>query len=321
MSDEDGSTPPGRRDGSAWIYLGLMILIGSSTATAAKVVLREFPWAILPLVRFGVAGLILAPVVARPLWRMVREDGARLLTAAALCVPVNQAFFLNGTRLAPTSHVGLIYAICPLIVLGFAVALGHERFRRERLLGVIASVLGVGIIALGNFLNGGHANTDCLYGDLLLVGAVTSWGAYLTINKKLVARHGGVTALAGTFLVGCALDLPIALANAGDWSRLASVSPQVWIGLAYLTLVVSVFGLVCQNLALKHVDASQLAAIGNAAPVLTIVWGVWLLGESLTPTIILGGLLTLGGIYLSGRPAPTRRPSLAAGTRPALGHR
>src|SRR3954467_13333902 len=96
-----------RPDGAAWVYLALMILIGSSTATAAKLALNDLPWTLLPLVRFGVAGLLLGPIVAGPLRRMLPEDGVRLIAAATLCVPVNQTFFLNGTRLSPTSHVGV----------------------------------------------------------------------------------------------------------------------------------------------------------------------------------------------------------------------
>jgi drug/metabolite transporter (DMT)-like permease len=45
----------------------------------------------------------------------------------AFCVPINQAFFLNGARLAPTTHVGLIYALCPMVVLLLAWASGQER--------------------------------------------------------------------------------------------------------------------------------------------------------------------------------------------------
>lgn len=307
MGDGDGGSPraAGRgHDSTAWIYLILMILIGSSTATAAKVALRELPWGLLPLVRFGVAGLVLGPLVAGPLRKMIREDGLRVLAAALFCVPINQTFFLNGTRLAPTSHVGLIYATCPLVVLSLAVTLGQERFRRDRLVGVLASVLGVAVIALGNLWNAKTGGADFLKGDLLLIGAVASWGAYLTVNKPLVAKHGGVTTLAGTFLVGCALDLPIALATSGDWDRLANVSLAAWWGLAHLTLVVTLFGLICQNLALRHIEASQLATVGNAAPLLTILWGVWLLGEALTPAILVGGALTIGGIVWSSGPMP-----------------
>src|SRR5262249_23169695 len=160
---------------------------------------RELPIALIPLVRFGVAGLVLLPLVLRPLARMWREDRGRLLVASALCVPINQSFFLNGNSLAPTSHTGLIYASCPLVVLFLATLLGQERFRPDRLAGVVLSVLGVIVIGLGNLANSGRAGESALRGDLLLVGAVVSWGGYLTVNKPLVARHGSLPTLAGTF--------------------------------------------------------------------------------------------------------------------------
>src|SRR5262249_30080878 len=141
----------------AYLLLALMVLIGSSTAPAARFAVRELPAGLLPLVRFGVAALCLGPLGGRrggsPA-RLGREGGWRLAGAAALCVPVNQTFFLNATRLTPTAHVGLIYAGCPLVVLILAAALGQEQLVPGRLLGVLASVLGVALIGLDGFWRG-----------------------------------------------------------------------------------------------------------------------------------------------------------------------
>ena len=148
---------------------------------------------------------------------------------AAFCVPINQAFFLNGTRLAPTTHVGLIYALCPVVVLLLAWALGQERLVPSRLVGVLTSVSGVLVIGLSNLWHEGEAGGhEALMGDLLLVAAVASWGAYLTLSKPLIARHGA-PALAATFLIGSLLDLPIALATL---PRLASPVRGLRCGLA-----------------------------------------------------------------------------------------
>jgi drug/metabolite transporter (DMT)-like permease len=291
-----------RRDPGAFVFLALMVLIGSSTATAAKFAVRELPVGLLPLIRFGIASLCLVPILAKSdAWRkMLREDFGRLAIAALLCVPINQTFFLNGARLAPTTHVGLIYAACPLVVLLLATALGQERLVAGRLTGILVTVAGAVVIGLGSLFHQGPESTRQLWGDLLLVGAVASWGGYLTVNKPLVARHGSLTVLAGTFLLGSLLDLPIA---ALTWPRHTSwgvISPAAWWGVAHLAIVVTVLGLACQNQALRRLDASQVATFGNAAPLLTILWGVWLLGETISVSLVIGGTLILGGILWTG---------------------
>jgi drug/metabolite transporter (DMT)-like permease len=299
-----------------------MVLIGSSTATAAKFAVADLPVALLPIVRFGGAGLALLPLVwgRGALRRLVREDAPALLAAALLCVPINQAFFLNGTRLAPTTHVGLIYATCPLIVLALAVLAGQERLASSRLAGIALSVAGALVIALGAFAqpSGARGGASVLAGDLLLVGAVASWGAYLTINKRLVRRHAAVPVLVATFLLGALLSVPLAGLSLHEWpARLATARPAAWWGLGYLTLIVSVLGLACQNVALRRLDASHVATVGNLAPALTVLWGVWLLGEGVSPSLIAGGALTLAGVaWVSragapggARPVPARCPA------------
>jgi drug/metabolite transporter (DMT)-like permease len=295
---------PGSVGLRAFGFLALMVLIGSSTAPAAKIAVRGVPVGLIPLVRFGLAGLCLWPIVARGsiLKRMIQEDGWRLLAAAALCVPINQAFFLNGARLAPASHIGLIYAACPLVVLALASLVGQERLAPERIFGVALSVLGVGLIAFENVLRADAAGRDVLRGDLLEVGAVLAWGAYLTVNKPLIDRHGALATLAATFLVGSLLDIPVALFTLPGWPPMASVSTAAWLGLAYLAVVVSIGGLAFQNLAMKSLDASQVATFGNVAPLLTIFWGYLLFDERISMIAAVGGTLVLAGIAWSSRP-------------------
>lgn len=304
MASDESEFPMPRRDPGAAVFLILMVLIGSTTATAAKFPVKDVPLGLLPLLRFGLAGLLLAPIAWRggSLRRMLTESPMRLLAASAFCIPINQFFFLAGTRMAPTSHVGVIYATCPLVVLLLASALGQERLVARRLAGVALSVAGVVVIGAGNLAGQGRADLETLRGDLLLIGAVVSWGVYLTANKPLVAKYGSLPTLAGTFLVGTLLQLPIAAATFRGFEPLRSVPLSAWMGVFYLAIVVTIFGLFCQNQALRKLDASQVATVGNAAPILTIVWGIWLLGEDLGASLIVGASLTLAGILWASRP-------------------
>lgn len=289
-----------------------MVLIGSSTATAAKFAVRELPVPLLPLVRFGGAGLVLLPLVwgRGSFLKLIRQDAGPLIAASLFCVPINQFFFLNASRWAPTTHVGLIYATCPLVVLVLAVCMRHERLAPARVLGIATSVLGAIVIALGTFTQAKGVGSSTLLGDLFLIGAVVSWGAYLAINKRLIVRHSALVVLSATFLIGTAFSIPLAIPSMAGWrTSLAQASPVAWGSLAYLTLVASLLGLACQNLALRRFDASHVANVGNLSPVLTVLWGVLLLGESVSPSLIIGGALTLVGIVVAGQrmSARTRR--------------
>ena len=306
-SDEFATTEP-RRDAGAAVFLVLMVLIGSTTATAAKFAVKDVPLGLLPLARFGLAGLCLAPIVWRSgaLGRMLRNDLPRLLVMAAFCVPINQAFFLAGTRLVPTSHVGVIYATCPLVVLLLASAMGQERMVMRRLVGVVLSVAGVAVIGVANLLKTGGSDFATLRGDGLMIGAVVSWGAYLTANKPLIAKYGAVPTLAGTFLVGSLMQLPIAIWTFPGWQSIWAVPAEGWQSLIYLGVIVTVLGLFCQNQALRRLDASQVATVGNVSPILTIIWGVVFLHEHLGRPLVLGASLTLSGILWASR--PVRQP-------------
>jgi drug/metabolite transporter (DMT)-like permease len=317
MRDDGGASVDGssgsKNDPTAYLYLALMVLIGSSTAPSAKYVVQELPIGLVPLVRFGVSGLILLPFVWRSeaFRRMLKNDLPRLLLTAACCVPINQTFFLNGARLAPTTHVALIYAACPLVVLALATALRQEHFAVGRLVGVLFSVVGLLVIAAGNLGNTTATGRDVAFGDLILIGAVMSWGAYLTLGKPLVSRYGSLPVLAGTFLFGSLLDLPIAAWTFRSWTSLAGVSPRAWIALGHLTLVVTILGLLFQNLSLQKLDASQVATVGNVAPLLAMIWGHLLFGDRLTPTLAIGGSLIMLGLFSTNRTA--RRPRVAPG--------
>jgi drug/metabolite transporter (DMT)-like permease len=293
-----------------------MVLLGSTTSPFAQVAVRELPVGILPLLRFSFAGLCLIPFLSDPgaLGRLIKHDARRLCLVAAFCVPINQTFFLNAARLGPNSHVGLFYALCPLIVWVLAWLLGHEKLDLRRLSGVLASIAGVIVIGVGNLWGGGGASVaetrSIMLADVLLIGAVLSWGAYLTLSKPLIIRHGALPVLAGTFLVGCLIELPIALITLPGWlPMIAKASTAAWTSLAILAILVTPLNLALQNLSLRRLDASQVATFTNAAPVLTVIWGVWFFHEALPVTLVIGGVLTIGGILWTSRPGPSGSPA------------
>jgi drug/metabolite transporter (DMT)-like permease len=118
--------------------------------------------------------------------------------------------------------------------------------------------------------------------------------------------------LTATFLVGALLDLPVALIASPAIPPLARVTPTAWIALAVLTLFITPVNLACQNLAMRRLDASQVANFSNISPVLSVAWGAWLFGEPITASLVVGGTITLAGVYWTGRRRSQPAPAVEA---------
>ena len=146
------------------------------------------------------------------------------------------------------------------------------------------------------------AGRSVVLSDLLLLGAVASWGGYIVASKPLIVRHGAVTVVAATVLTGCLLSVPFAFLDLPSWAAISRVPTSAWLALVFLGVFITPFAWAYQNLALRRFDASQVATFSNASPILTVIWGMWLFGEVLTPTLMVGGAMTLGGIYWACRP-------------------
>jgi drug/metabolite transporter (DMT)-like permease len=145
---------------------------------------------------------------------------------------------------------------------------------------------------------------------------VLSWGAFLTLSKPLIVRHGALPVLVGTFFVGCVLELPIALLTVPEWPpMIAKASVMAWECMAVLSLFITPVYLALQNLSLRRLDASQVATFSNVSPVLTVLWGVWFFDEVLSPSLIAGGLLVLGGIFWTSKPGRRAARETGAGAR------
>ena len=118
----------------------------------------------------------------------------------------------------------LFYATCPLVVLLLAWGFRMERPDLQRLSGVLLSVAGIVVIGIGHYLEKGSyaapSRPSVMLSDLLLLGAVASWGGYIAVSKPLVVRHGAITVFAGTVLTGLILSTPFAFLGLPSWASI-----------------------------------------------------------------------------------------------------
>src|SRR6266851_5109218 len=168
------------------------------------------PWDIAAL-RFGVAGLLLLPVLLRKGLALDRV-GWSGLTALALGGGAPMVLLANaGLLFAPAAHAGALFpGVTPLMVAILAAAILREAFTSQKKIGCILIVMGVIGIVWGA---GGTFGTSQNIGHLLFLSAGLAWACYTVAMRR--ARLDGLHAAALAAVASLALYLPICAYFAG----------------------------------------------------------------------------------------------------------
>jgi drug/metabolite transporter (DMT)-like permease len=88
------------------------------------------------------------------------------------------------------------------------------------------------------------------------------------------------------------------------------VSGRSWLAFAYLIAIGSLVGFSAYVVAVRLLPTATVATYAYVNPVIAVLLGTTLLGERLSPLMLLGGVLIVGAVVLVAvRPrAPAERP-------------
>jgi drug/metabolite transporter (DMT)-like permease len=279
------------------ILLAIAILIWGFAYVVTKSGLSAVPPMLFALLRYSVASLLLVPLaLARGgLRRLPRPiPWTTLILMALTGVGLYYILFNLALSYTSASQTALIQSAFPAIVAIMAVFWLHERVSRRRMVGIALAVAGVALIVA---TQADAAARDPLLGNALAFASVLSWSVYTILAKRMSdADPIAVTALIS--LIGTVMLVPAALLENADVS-LSSIPAEGWLPIIYLGALASAVGYLLYIRALRDIDASLVGTFINLSPVIGVVSGVLVLGESITPTAIGGGVMVLAGVWIS----------------------
>lgn len=301
----EGTRVTKRVDWLSLLCLGGAVLLWGTSFAAMKAALTGFqPMAVI-WIRMTIGALLFAPFWHRlPKPDYKRGDWLWLLLLGLFepCL----YFLLEGYAIEFTTsaQAGMIASVVPLLVAVGAWLFLKERLSRLAIVGLVVSVAGVVVLTLAG-APAESAPAPAL-GNLLELAAMTSGAGYMLIAKRLSARYSpwiltGLQSVSGAlfFIPGALLSKP------ETWFQAPSLA---WGAALYLGCFVTLGGFGLYNLAVSRMDAGRAAMSINLIPVVAVIAGWLVLGESLTPLQGLGGLAVVGGVVLGEAGSPGRPP-------------
>jgi drug/metabolite transporter (DMT)-like permease len=299
--------------GAVFGLAAVSIWAGWSAMTRLAVTTSLNAWDI-PALRFGVAGLLLLPIVIR---RGFALDRLGWLGLAGLVVGTGAPYALVvalGLRFAPAYDAGALNPGCmPLFVALIATIVLGERPSTTQKIG-LSLILSGALIIVG--WHGTRWNISRSIGDVLFLVASFLTAGYTVILRKSKLDPVHVAALVATGSL--AVYAPLYFAIRGLHLARVPVA-DLTIQVIFQGIVVTVISLVLYCRAVLMLGASGGSAFGALVPALSAVFAIPLLGEWPTASGWAGIVLISAGVYLaSGGPLPGMRHAASTLPRVAL---
>lgn len=300
--------------------LAMLLLVGCCalwglSQVAVKVVLPQVP----PLLQAGVRSLVAAALLllwcrlrGLPLWRPDGTGRSGLLAGSLFAAEFGCIFL--GLQYTSASRMSVFLYLSPFVVaLGMPFVARHESLRAPQMAGLVLAFSGVVWAFAEGFARPAAGPLQWL-GDALGIAAAVLWGLTTLVlrGSRLSTALPERTLLYQLGISGLVLTVASAL-GPEVWPRsladLAALTGLSWLSLFFQSTIVSFASYLVWFWLMRHYPATRLSAFVLLTPVFGLLFGVLLLGEPLTPRILLALLAVCAGIALVNLAPAAKRPS------------
>lgn len=294
-----------------WAALGVVYVVWGSTYLAIHVALESLPAFLGAGTRFLVAGGVLygwarlqggrAERPGRAQWRATVIVGAALLGGGNGGVVWAQHYI-------PSGVAALLVAVMPIWMALAARVLQAEPLRARTVVGLLLGLAGIALLV-------GPVDTGGVHplGIVVCTLASISWAVGSVWSRTAALPPRAALATGMEMLAGGTLLLVVGVVT-GEPLRmdLAAASGRSWLALGYLVVFGSLLAFSCYVWLLGHASTSLVSTYAYVNPVVAVLLGWAILGEPITPRMLVAGVVILVavGLILSQARTPARALAL-----------
>jgi drug/metabolite transporter (DMT)-like permease len=290
----------------------LAALLAVSTASIIiKVAQQGAPSLVIAALRLSFATLLLAPIALtryRAELRAITRREVILGLLSGMFLAIHFATWITSLEYTSVASSVVFVSTGPLWVALLSPILLKEHLVRTAVFGLTLAILGGAIIGLSDACVWDHGLScpnlsnvmqgRAVWGNFLALAGAWAVTGYLIIGRKL---RGNISLVPYIFLVyGMAALVLIIIMFATGESPLG-YAPKTYLWIFLLAAVPQLIGHSTYNWLLKYLPATFVAVTTLAEPVGAAILAYFLLQETPTQSVLIGGSLILVGIYLASK--------------------
>jgi drug/metabolite transporter (DMT)-like permease len=282
-----------------WVGVAIALVSSSLGGTAAAItryLAGNTDPITLAVLRWGIGFLCVLPatVLLKAKWPQRRDWPA--VAALGFCF-FGVFFVLYNIAISYTTaaRASLALATLPLHTMLVAALLGIESLTMRKSVGVGIAVLGV-IAALASGLQ--TAPPGAWRGELIMTGAVLCMAFYNVWSRPFMQRSSALGFLTVGMGTGAAALILVGSVT-GSVAALSHFTAPQWIAGLYLGIAGGALAFILWVMALERATPTRVASTMTVNPVAAGLLATQLVGEPITPNLVLGLLAVFAGIWIA----------------------
>jgi drug/metabolite transporter (DMT)-like permease len=281
------------------VAFAIIYFVWGSTFLAIRVGVREVPPFLLAGMRFLIAGVVLF------LWMRFKGTPTPLLrewsSASLLAILIfvfDYGLLFWAEKRVPSGIAAVMMAMIPaFMALSEIFILRTQRLTMRLAFALLVGMAGVAVL-VSRSLSFGEAPIETS-GPIALVVASVSWSVASALTRKLPLPAAKTMSSGGQMLAG-GVFLTLAAAVLGEFRgfHIQAVSRAAWLSLGYLIVAGSIIGFTAYVWLIHHESPTKVGTYAYVNPVIAVLVGYFLGGETIGPRTIMGTLFVLVSVIV-----------------------
>lgn len=288
-----------------YIQLCIVAILWGGTFVAGRFIQSDMPSLLSATLRFSLGSIAFIVLLGLPNigWKRITiKQFWPILLLGFAGVFLYHLFFFYGLQLIPASRAALIVSLNPAMIAFLSFLIWRERITLKKSYGIALSIIGAMIVLLS------HTNmqdrSSSIIGDLAIFGCVVTWGIYTVAGKNTIKSIGALHTVAYSIFIGTILLLISSIISPTvTWNHFELLTQTDIVSLLYLGILGSALAYVWYYQGIDQIGAANAGTFIALNPLTAVIAGYLLLNETISPSIILGGIFIITGIILTNRPS------------------
>ena len=239
--------------------------------------------------RFGITALILWSYLLirnRSALRVPASTAAMLLSLGAVAYFLMSLTYTVAVMYIPVALASFIGYLYPMLATLIAVRLGRDRMTPKLGIGLVVTMLGLGVMLGGPILTAHHA-VDWR-GVLCMIGNAVAVALYIVSSDRILVRVHTVSAMA---YIATGAALSNVLAGIVTHSIFTHFDAHAWLWIVGIACFSTTLASACQLAALRRLGPARTATLSTLEALFTLGVATFVLRERLGVLQLVGGFV------------------------------